>query len=118
MRGPLAWPRVPVMVSRRERFDEAVLDAVAEFERRWGSPLPELEVAVQDVPASDPHPWEQGVALGRLFPAERGARARMVIYRLPVEARAADPSEVATVVHEVVVEQLATMLGVDPEDFL
>ncbi|MGB7448372.1 MAG: metallopeptidase family protein [Ornithinimicrobium sp.] len=106
------------MSSRRGRFDEAVLDAVGAFERRWGSELPDLEVAVQDVPPTDPHPWEGAVALGRLFPADGAARARIVIYRRPVEARAADPSDVAAVVHEVVVEQLATMLGLDPEDFL
>jgi len=106
------------MATRRERFDEAVLDAVGAFERRWGSELPEMEVAVQDVPATEPHPWEDAVALGRLFPADRGAQARMVIYRRPVEVRAADPSEVAALVHEVVVEQLATMLGLDPDDFV
>jgi len=117
MRGPLAWPRVPAMASRRDRFDEAVLDAVGAFERRWGSELPELEVAVQDVPPTDPLPWEGRVALGRLFPAKGATAARMVIYRRPVEARAADSTEVATVVHDVVVEQLATMLGLDPEDF-
>jgi len=118
MRGPLAWPRIPVMSSRRDRFDEAVLDAVGAFERRWGSELPELEIAVQDVPPTDPHPWEGAVALGRLFPAEGSAAARVVVYRRPIEARAADVMDVAAVVHDVVVEQLATMLGLDPEDFV
>ncbi len=105
------------MMPRRQRFDEAVLDAVSAFERRLGSTLPDLEVAVEDVPPSDPDPWERTVVLGRLFPADGPQRARMVLYRRPVEARGSSPAEVAGIVHEVVVEQLSTMLGVDPEDF-
>lgn len=116
MQGPLAWPRVPVMVPRRQRFEEAVLDAVGAFEQRLGSSLPDLEVAVEDVPPTDPAPWEGTVALGRLFPQERGAKARMVIYRRPVESRATSPLEVAAIVQEVVIEQLSAMLGIDPED--
>lgn len=105
------------MVSGRQRFDEAVLDAVSAFERRLGSALPDLEVAVEDVPPSDPDPWDRAVALGWLFPADGQHRARMVLYRRPVEARGSSPAEIAMIVHEVVVEQLSTMLGVDPEDF-
>ncbi|MGB3595238.1 MAG: metallopeptidase family protein [Ornithinimicrobium sp.] len=118
MRGPLAWPRVPVMMPRRHRFDEMVLDAVGAFEQRLGSALPDLEVAVEDVPPTDPAPWEETVALGRLFPEQSGVKARMVIYRRPVESRAAGPLEVSAIVHDVVTEQLATMLGLDPEDLL
>ncbi|MGB3764243.1 MAG: metallopeptidase family protein [Ornithinimicrobium sp.] len=118
LRGPLAWPRVPVMMPRRRRFDEMVLDAVGAFEQRLGSTLPDLEVAVEDVPPTDPAPWEGTVALGRLFPEQGGVKARMVIYRRPVESRAAGPIEASAIVHEVVTEQLATMLGLDPEDLL
>ncbi|MGC1207383.1 MAG: metallopeptidase family protein [Ornithinimicrobium sp.] len=117
MRGPLAWPRVPVMVPRRLRFDEMVLDAVGAFEQRLGSRLPDLEVAVEDVPPSDPAPWEGTVALGRLFPEQGQTKARMVIYRRPVESRASGPWEASAIVHDVVAEQLATMLGIDPDDF-
>jgi len=118
LRGPLAWPRVPAMMPRRQRFDEAVLDAVSAFERRLGSSLPDLEIAVEEVPPSDPAPTERTVSLGRLFPHEGTDRARMVIYRRPVEARGSSSAEVAAIVHEVVVDQLSTMLGVDPEDFV
>lgn len=106
------------MMPRRQRFDEAVLDAVSAFERRLGSSLPDLEIAVEEVPPSDPAPTERTVSLGRLFPHEGTDRARMVIYRRPVEARGSSSAEVAAIVHEVVVDQLSTMLGVDPEDFV
>lgn len=105
------------MTSRREHFDELVLDAAETVERRVGHDLG-LELAVEDVPPSDPAPWEHGVALGRLFPAERGLPARLVIYRRPVTQRAHDEGELAALVSEVVTEQVARMLGRDPEDLL
>jgi predicted Zn-dependent protease with MMP-like domain len=105
------------MTSRREHFDELVLDAAETVERRVGHDLG-LELAVEDVPPSDPAPWEHGVALGRLFPAERGHPARLVIYRRPITQRVHDEGELAALVSEVVTEQVARMLGRDPEDLL
>src|SRR6476646_3039866 len=66
-----------------------------------------------DVPPSDPAPWEPAdIALGRLFAARGRMPARIVIYRRPVETRVDDPRELAALVNEVVVEQVAAMLGV------
>jgi predicted Zn-dependent protease with MMP-like domain len=118
LRGPLAWPRVPIMLSPSRQFDELVLDAVSSIERRLGRSLEDLEVAVEDVPPSDPAPWESRVALGRLFPAEGNVPARVVLYRRPLETRAVGGAELATLVHEVLAEQVAAMLGQDPEDLL
>jgi predicted Zn-dependent protease with MMP-like domain len=56
------------------------------------------------------------VALGRLFPAERTAPARLVVYRRPITQRAADDAELAAIVYEVMAEQVARMLGRDPDD--
>lgn len=117
LRGPLAWPPVPAMRTRSARFDELVLDAVQLIEHRLGRDLSDLEVAVEDVPPADPAPWESGIALGRLFPAEGSLPARVVVYRRPVESRAQD-DELAALVHEVLAEQVASMLGVDPEELL
>lgn len=115
MRGPLAWPPVPVMSSRSSTFDELVLEAAETLERRLGHELG-LELAVEDVPPSDPAPWEHGVALGRLFPAGRTVPARLVVYRRPITQRAHDDGELAAIVYEVMAEQVARMLGRDPED--
>ncbi|WP_131103964.1 metallopeptidase family protein [Ornithinimicrobium sufpigmenti] len=114
-RGPLAWPPLPLMTTRRERFDELVLDAVETVERILGHGLG-IELAVEEVPPSDPAPWEHGVPLGRLFPAERSMPARLVIYRRPIVQRAQEPEELAALVSEVVTEQVARMLGRDPDD--
>lgn len=117
LRGPLAWPPLPRMGSRRDQFDELVLDAAERLEEILGQEL-RLELAVEEVPPSDPAPWEHDVALGRLFPAERGVSARLVIYRRPICQRAHDQTELAALVGEVVTEQVARMLGRDPEELL
>ena len=117
VRGPLAWPPVPAMRSRAERFDELVMDAATRFEGHWGRPFPAFELGVEDVPPSDPAPWEhEEVPLGRFFASEARREARVVIYRRPIETRTQSPQELALLVDEVVAEQLAALLGVSPRD--
>src|SRR5207244_2170311 len=108
---------VPLSKSRSELFDDLVLDAVEHLESAWGPQLRSVEFAVEDVPpelpAYDSDVLEDGeVPLARLLPerdAGRGQRvpARVVVYRRPLEARAADRSDLADLVHDVVVEQVA-----------
>lgn len=115
LRGPLLPAEAPASRSRSQRFDSYVLDAVTRLEPRWGDALAEVDVAVELVPPSDPSPWEEQVApLGRVFPTDGSGRARLVVYRRPVEARADD--DLAALVHEVVVEQVAALLSRRPED--
>lgn len=104
------------MASRAQRFDEAVIDAATRLEESWGRPFPPVEFGVEDVPPSDPAPWEHSeVPLGRLFAAEGRAPARIVLYRRPVETRTHGRRELSALVGEVVTEQLAALLGVSPE---
>ncbi len=115
LRGELVPSGAPASRTRSERFDGYVLDAVARLEPRWGEALVDVDVAVELVPPSDPGPWEEQVApLGRVFPAEEGHPARLVVYRRPVEARADD--DLPRLVHEVVVEQVAALLARSPEE--
>ncbi len=117
LRGPLLPPGAPAHRTRAERFDDLVLDAVEDVERRWSGQLAGTEFAVEDVPASDPAPWEAGgVPLGRCFPAHAGQPARVVVYRRPVELRALDDDDLADLVHDVVVEQVAHLLARTPEE--
>ncbi|WP_245634492.1 metallopeptidase family protein [Janibacter limosus] len=113
LRGPLAEPSVPAMVTRSQAFDDLVADTAQRFRnvlgRRWSA----VEFAVEDVPPSDPAGWEEAVPLARLWPAQGNLPARIVIYRRPVET-AARGGEHVDLVHEVMVEQVALLLGVDP----
>jgi len=64
------------MATRAEQFDELVLDAASRMEQRAGKAFGDVEFAVEDVPPSDPAPWESSdLPLGRLQLA-RGERAR------------------------------------------
>ncbi|QCB93153.1 metallopeptidase family protein [Cellulomonas shaoxiangyii] len=117
LRGPVLPMTTPAYRTRAERFDDLVLDAVEDLERRWARQLEGVEFAVEDVPPSDPAPWESGgVPLGRYFPADTGLPHRVVVYRRPVEARAHDAADLPDLVRDVVVEQVAHLLGRAPEE--
>ncbi|MEU3032384.1 metallopeptidase family protein [Streptomyces incarnatus] len=119
MRGPIAPPQVPLAASRAEVFADLVQDSVDRLERRWPQ-LAEVEFLVLEVPHPEGRepvaPWEdEAVPLGGIAPAREGRRARVVVYRRPVEIRSKGRDERAALVHEVVVEQVAELLGLTPE---
>ncbi|MDR7384066.1 metallopeptidase family protein [Promicromonospora iranensis] len=117
LRGPMFPPGTPAHRTRAQRFDDLVLDVVEDLDRTWAAQLRGTEFAVEDVPPSDPAPWEDGgVLLGRFFPAEAGRPGRVVVYRRPVEVRAFDREDLADLVRDVVVEQVAHMLARTPEE--
>ncbi|MBO3129051.1 metallopeptidase family protein [Dermatophilus congolensis] len=103
------------MKSRSDRFDEAVLDALERIERRLGGHIENLEIAVELVPPSDPNPWEeQRVPLSRLFPPEQSLPGKIVLYRRPIETGLESPDDLRYVVFDLVVDQVADALGMDP----
>lgn len=118
LRGPLFPPALPGARSRAERFDDVVLDAVEGLEKRWAAELEGVEFGVEDVPPSAPAPWEEAVPLGRYFAADpaSGLTHRIVLYRRPIELRAEGLRELADLVRDVVVEQVAYLLSKAPED--
>jgi predicted Zn-dependent protease with MMP-like domain len=110
--------------SRAERFDDLILQAVARLETRWESQLSGVEFAVEDIPRSDPRAATSGeVPLTRLDTGSSAAGdgqpaqpPRIVVYRRPLAARADNEDELGELVFEVVVEEFARLLGIDPED--
>lgn len=117
-RGPVAPPELPIARTRAERFDDLVLEAVEHLEERWAPQLAGVEFAVEEVPpvgGPAPDAEEDPVPLGRVLPAAGREPARVVVYRRPVEARAPGPALLGELVHDVVVEQVARLLGLDPE---
>jgi predicted Zn-dependent protease with MMP-like domain len=108
---------LPAYRTRAERFDDLVLAAVERLEKRWARQLDGTEFAVEDVPPSDPAPWEHGgVPLGRYFAADAGMPDRIVVYRRPIETRAVDAEELEDLVRDVVVEQVAILLERGPDE--
>ena len=124
LRGLLVPPEIPIYRSRSERFDDLVLVAVTQLEPRWEAELAGVEFAVEEIPpadvaSDDPDP----VPLARIDPEsgdadnpEHPARAaRIVIYRRPLMARADGEDELGELVLDVVVEEFARLLGLDPQ---
>lgn len=130
MRGPLLPPTVPGWRSRSERFDMAVLEAYEPIERHWQDRLTGLDIAVDEIPRIAPKDPENiqwppevvadgPIALARLIPAGvdvRGnaTRARIVLFRKPIERRAKDSLDLTDLLHEILVAEVATYLGVEP----
>jgi hypothetical protein len=122
IRGSLAPAGVPLSRTRPERFDDLVLDAVEQVERAvkddaaLAERLAAVEYGIEEVPpesaidaavaGAEPLPLARGEA------AEAGNPPRVVLYRRPIELRAPDPRDREGVVHEVVVDRLAELLGV------
>jgi predicted Zn-dependent protease with MMP-like domain len=107
---------VPLIRSRAQRFDDLVLDAVARLERRWATELARVEFAVEEVPPVDA--WTRPgdpIPLAEYREEQGEIPARIVVYRRPLEIRAADGGELSSLVHDVVVEGVADMLGLEPE---
>lgn len=118
MRGPgilPATPGTPELPTAGERFDALVLRTVADLDTRWSDRLGLLEYAVEDAPQL-PDDWHHGtVPLSSLVRGARGAPTRLVLFRRPIEHRAESRAELEALVHTVVVEQVAELLGIDAE---
>lgn len=130
-RGNILPRAVPARLAPSEAFDQLALSAFADIDARWHDKLTELDIAVDDIPkisARNPRTivWPPEVAadgavpLARLVPAglardESPTRARLVLFRRPLELRATRPADLLLLVHDVMVEQIATYLGVTPE---
>lgn len=123
LRGRLVPASVPLARTRAEIFDDLVLDAVEHLERRHARELNGVEFAVEEVPPElnvyDTDVLEDGeVPLARVLGRERTTSLppRIVLYRRPLELRAVDRDDLADLVHDVIVEQVANLLGIDPDD--
>jgi predicted Zn-dependent protease with MMP-like domain len=101
-----------------------VLDAVARLESRWEAELAGVEFAVQEVPEANelvddsiPLPLARTVqgTPGTRDPVHPATPARIVVYRRPLMARSENDSELSDLVFDVVVEEFAGFLGLDPD---
>ncbi len=134
LRGMLAPPMVPIAHSRSDAFDAMVLHAVDHLQPHLGDQLSAVEFAVEDVPeVSRPTEMaadldedvldDNAVPLSRLYrTGVAGISAPVVVlYRRPLESRAVRGEDLADLIHDVVVEQVARLLGrstdeIDPPD--
>ncbi|MEP9393432.1 metallopeptidase family protein [Gordonia sp. VNQ95] len=131
LRTPLLPTTVPAWRSKSDEFDAVALEAFAEIDRRWHDELIGLDISVDDIPRMLPRDPETvawpdevtadgAVPLARLIPAGvdvhgQPTRAQIILFRRPLESRARRDTELIDLVHEVLVQQVATHLGVDED---
>lgn len=131
LRAPLLPQGVPAWQSRSDDFDAVVLEAFAEIDGRWHEQLAGLDIAVDEIPRllpRDPETvqWPEevtadgAVPLARLMPAGidvagQPTRAQIILFRRPLESRAKRGADLLDLVHEVLVQQVATHLGIDED---
>jgi hypothetical protein len=121
LRGLLVPPDVPLYGSRSEHFDDLVLLAVSQLEPRWEAELAGVEFGVEEIPPAEPASDDpEPVPLARTEPPSvdgdhQPEPARIVLYRRPLMARADSDDDLGELVLDVVVEEFARLLGLDPQ---
>lgn len=109
--------------SSAARFVRLVDDAIATLPRDLLAYLDNVQVTVQDVPPADPTSEREQLVLGLYqgvprVERDRGAGHRpdrITLFRRPLEARAHDKRDLADLVQETVVHEVARHFGIDDD---
>lgn len=103
-------------VSRSSEFDTVVTEMVGRLERRWPDELARVEFGVEETPWLD-HDWHPDrVPLATLARSHGASPTRIVVYRWPVRRRARGLQEERRLVLDALVEQVAELLGRNPDE--
>ena len=131
VRGPLLPVAVPRYRTRSMSFDQAVLEAYAPLQNTYFEQLAGVDLAVDTIPRMrlradmtvlpDEIFADGPVPLGRVLQAGvdragRPTRARIVIFRMPVEQRTKTPSERHELLAIIITALVAQYLNLDPRD--
>lgn len=131
IRGPILPASTPRHRSRKQLFDAAVLEAYAPIQQAFANELRHLDIAVDTIPRMrltgdgttlpDEVTADGPVPLGRVLPAGvdpagNPTRARIVLFRMPIEQRSSTPQERQDLLTQVLTSLVATYLNVTPED--
>lgn len=117
LRGELMLPTLPGYRTRSDLFDDLVLDSAQRLHDIWGKTLDGVRFAVEEIPPG----LERLVAdrspapMGAYEPATPAEGPVITVYRRVVEQACGSREELQDLVHDVVVEHTAEMLGVPPE---
>lgn len=121
---------LPDALTRSDRFHEIVGLALDELEQRWAQELSTVHFSVEDVPPpailpseadlADFDPADDPVPLSHsAHPTTTGRDQRpavVVLYRRPMEARSRGRADLAELIFDVLVHELADLFGRTPEE--
>lgn len=109
--------RRPLYRTKSGQFDKAVNRQTERLKQNWPSLMKNVEIAIEDVPPFDPLAWEKtAVPAGICYPAEGRFKARIVLFRLPIQNRTDTFGELCAFVRDELVSGLAELYNMYPED--
>lgn len=122
-RPHLGKPEIMPEGTGKEAFAELVEDAVASLPAEFRDRLDNVEFVVEETPKGDEVPGGGlllGLYQGVPLPARDGGYFgalpdRIVIFRRPIEARARSDADLAALVREVVIHEVAHYFGIDDD---
>ena len=113
MPGPLSPRSVPAHRSSRESFDLLVGDVLASLDHHFAAEPDQVDIIVEEAPLLPPE-WTDEVPLSIVV--SRPQEARLVLFRLPISHRCSSRRELEDVVWSVVLERLAEVWHMSPDD--
>ncbi|OZG62443.1 peptidase [Bifidobacterium lemurum] len=116
-RTPMFGTRLPRYRTRSGMFDDMVAAQIRRLNGAWPQLVRPVQFAVEDVPPSDPAPWEiEPRPTSQCFAASHGIPARIVLYRLPLQTHALSRMELQWAIRDELVGRLAQLYGRRPEE--
>jgi hypothetical protein len=107
---------VPAQRSASDRFDALAVAVMEELWERFPEELGGIQLGVEEVPLL-PDTWDTDtVPLASYVAPTPGRPGRVVLLRRPIEHRAESRVDLEALVLTVLVEQVAEVLGLPPED--
>lgn len=109
--------RLPRYRTSGGMFDDMVAAQIRRLSEGWPDLVKPVQFAVEDVPPSQPAPWEDNPSLdSQCFPAGQGLPARIVLYRLPLQMHSESRMELQWAIRDELVSRLAELYGRRPEE--
>lgn len=123
LRGPVLPENLPGSRTRGEKFEDLVVGSAERLRELWPAALADVSYLVEEVPqqlealvaSGDPAPLGKFAPAAPEGPGQPGSPAVIAIYRHPVEALCDTPGQVRELVHQVMIEQVAGLLNIDPD---
>jgi len=104
---------LPAYRGRQERFDDAVMASAQRLSERWPQKIELIDFLIEPVPSDTL--INQAQAVGDRIPlassvaATASERAKIIIFRLPIEQIADSPGELLDLVHQCVVHEVSQL---------
>jgi predicted Zn-dependent protease with MMP-like domain len=111
--GPLSPQSVPLHRTPREGFDVLVERVLAALEKHFTAEPDPVDVVVEEAPLLPPE-WDDDVPTSTATVSS--GRSRIVLYRLPISQRCSSEAELQDAIWRVVLDRLAEVWQVSPED--